>query len=81
MPHCRRHWGSPGKYYFSSLTIFMSFAKRCFISNLDTGNIIPGHGGLLDRIDGMIFAYPFSYLMFKMNIFQLWAPLVMENLL
>ena len=28
----------------------------------DTGHIIPGHGGLLDRIDGMIFAYPFSYI-------------------
>ena len=28
----------------------------------DTGQIIPGHGGLLDRIDGMIFAYPFSYI-------------------
>tara|TARA_B100000963_G_C22443041_1_gene587516 strand:+ start:105 stop:599 length:495 start_codon:yes stop_codon:yes gene_type:complete len=28
----------------------------------DTGKILPGHGGLLDRIDGMIFVFPFYYL-------------------
>ena len=49
--------------------IIISYFKR--LSKIkDTGKIIPGHGGLLDRIDGMIFAFPFSYIIFKINIFQ-----------
>ncbi len=41
--------------------LVISYYKR--LSKIkDTGKIIPGHGGLLDRVDGMIFAFPFSYL-------------------
>ena len=41
--------------------IIISYFKR--LSKIkNTGKIIPGHGGLLDRIDGMIFAFPFFYI-------------------
>ena len=44
--------------------LFISFLKRKSKIK-DTGNIIPGHGGLLDRFDGIIFAIPTIFLLIK----------------
>ena len=41
--------------------LFISYLKRK-AKIKDTGFILPGHGGLLDRVDGIIFAVPFAYL-------------------
>ncbi len=41
--------------------LFISYLKRK-AKIKDTGFILPGHGGVLDRVDGIIFAVPFAYL-------------------
>ena len=41
--------------------LIISYFKRS-LKIKDTGKMFPGHGGLLDRIDGMIFVFPCTYL-------------------
>tara|TARA_Y100000768_G_scaffold108209_1_gene79491 strand:- start:187 stop:843 length:657 start_codon:yes stop_codon:yes gene_type:complete len=45
--------------------LFISYYKRrAKIKN--TGNLIPGHGGLLDRVDGSIFALPIGFIIISL---------------
>jgi phosphatidate cytidylyltransferase len=46
--------------------LIISYFKRLY-NIKDTGKIIPGHGGILDRIDGMLFVFPFIFLTIKLD--------------
>ena len=47
--------------------LFISYLKR-LAKVKDTGSFLPGHGGILDRIDGIVFGVPASFLFWVMIV-------------
>ena len=49
---------------FKPITSVSFFKRKAKVK--DTGSILPGHGGLLDRIDGIIFTLPVAFIIDKL---------------
>ena len=56
----RRVIGSIGSIIAQIGELFASSIKR-YVGIKDYGNLIPGHGGVLDRFDSVILVAPFVY--------------------
>ena len=69
------YWGT--EFVYSSIAIvsfglsllsqigdFVASSVKRFVDVKDYGNLLPGHGGMLDRLDSLVFIAPFLYMIF-----------------
>ena len=55
---------SLGLSILSQIGDFVASSVKRFVDVKDYGNLLPGHGGMLDRLDSLVFIAPFLYMIF-----------------
>ena len=72
--HIRYEWNVNSQMFYAVLAVAVAIlaqigdlvesAIKRHVGVKDSSKLIPGHGGIFDRIDGLIFAAPFVYMFF-----------------